>query len=256
MDRNEFSIATQDTGRGILHTVNSAASRESILFGTGLPESVGNLKASLEAVANASIAENWNANYTADGIQKQIRKHLSPVPNAYQAAQKDVQDKKRVIAKRFQELDMLPSAYDASLESDFRHSFNALDMAGKAAMIDRASEAQLASYLRAGRDAMGLDATLWKRAQDRYRLLSIVRKTGLQANFATQPSLENPTAFEPDFNAATEHANKMVDALIAEREALDDATGALSRFAVVIGVMLSVTPQAAFDWLCGNVSEI
>ena len=205
------------------------------------------------ATTFATEAANIVATYTPNARIGQlralaVRTLAKPVQRLMEAGRAEA----RAIAAAWARLIAVPvaDATTAALRQHDRSAFALLAIGDKAAWINNASVDQLAAIIEAGR-ACFPDVTpeIWDRAEQRYAALNFIRMAGTAADYARQPTVDEPLATGVDMDAAERAAN---DGLARHRqrgditEAVEQAVQGITN---VVALTSEMDVRSAFTML-------
>jgi hypothetical protein len=213
-----------------------------------------------EAVASfAPNAANIVATYTATARVGQLRiaavKTLAlPMQRFMGAGQAEA----RATDATWARLLTVPAAdaTTAMLRQEDRATFGLLAIGDKAAWIGRANVDRLGAIIEGGGDRANVTPEIWDHAENRYAALNFIRMAGTAADYARQPTVDDPLATGVDMAAAERAANEGLDRHRQRSEIIDAVEQAVQGITNVVALTCEMDVRAAFTMLTtGKVPE-
>lgn len=161
------------------------------------------------------------------------------------------QAESRAIAAAWARLIAVPvaDATTAMLRQSDRNAFAALAIGDKAAWINHASVEQLSSIIEAGRDRANVTSEIWDHAEQRYAALNFIRMAGTAADYARQPTVDEPLATGVDMDAAERAAKEGLDRHRQRAEIIDAVELAVQGITNVVALTCDIDVPSAFAML-------
>lgn len=216
---------------------------------TNAPTYIGALLDSLKVTTpkiNAN-AQELNPKRVPERNAAIIKQYVAP---AYQAAIDGTIAADEELAVRIARFETLPPVSDATTEAAHRDAWHALPtLAAKLAALTHWPIPAIASVMRAGREVLGMDAAQFEIGIQRIREHNLVTGEVARTQFRLKPTLQNPAPRGIDQQAVKAFAESAQEQWKAKAESIALARSTLQHVAVLVAVMCSITPEAAFELL-------
>lgn len=243
-----LQIITQKDDRGTMIASGNAVVYFAMELEKEIPANVA-LKNAIESVAPkvSRIAAESLPNVAMQKVRQEMGILVPPFQGAVDGGRHYTEQ----AAKERAKWDMIPAATDAVAEAAVRESYHALpDFSAKLAALQNWPIESLFAILRAGRQPLGLDETIWDTVMARVRAynLTLAHKT----TFTQAPTLANPIARGTDENALAAYVDSMGEKFAEKQQIIALARSTLQRVAMLVAVMTDQTPEQAFAMLMGE----
>ncbi|WP_394270641.1 hypothetical protein [Qipengyuania sp.] len=140
----------------------------------------------------------------------------------------------------------LPSI-DRKADAERRARFSAMEDAGTLMQSIMAADLADLTALVADGNIAALSHDAWREAQKQFLVLNTVARTGMQADFAGKPTLENPLPDGPDVEGARRQAEAVLDSHDADRQVIDIHRRVIQDYAGFLGHVFGIAPGQAFE---------
>lgn len=248
-DQSTLGLSVQDDdGRSAVARIRNDMMNEGARFAPQLAA----LSAGFEGAADevtANVARLRPDVLTAENRQSVIRRIRPP----WKALQGKVQEESRDYATDDARAVELPM--DLPLAAEDRKQFTALSIGDKANWIKDADRIRLAAILQGGRARFAdVPDELWQQIEDRYRVLTHIERTGLQADFQLQPNAQNPAIIGPDREASEKAAQQALAEFRQRKHVITEAEDVLRQTIIAVALMTDATVDQAFELLNGKAA--
>lgn len=236
----------QGWSEGETVTIAQRATPDDVLTDATVP-----LWAALEALPNATavIIRDYKPDTAKAKLSETVATTIAP---AFQSAVSAVIARKQERARITAEFAAPMQNLDPVKAGEDRTIFRALSLADKLRWIETTDRAGLGALLDAGRSRFPeLTDEQFDRVIQRNGAMLHAERTGLQANFATQPTADNPTANGADKAAAEANGLAALTRFMDESSELDRIDHTLSSTVRAVAALLDVQPDDAHAVLTG-----
>lgn len=193
-----------------------------------------------ESIAAAN-AEGAQGNYLAHEIKREI----APITAIYREYVRQVRSARENLAVRTARVMAVPEG-NQSLRATLANWFLSHSPAERIKLAMNCEFELAASIMQIGKVVSGLESRIWEEFSEHWMRIKHIQMTGLQADFALQPTADFVTAAGPDPKAAYKAAESVVADFKKESEVLDLA----EQFAKsVLETLMLLTEKPAADFL-------
>ncbi|WP_439567749.1 hypothetical protein [Sphingopyxis sp.] len=246
-----IQISTRADGDVDVTTINTPNGNATVANRKGgrFAKEKADLHAGFAALADetAPMAERLQPAALFEAMRPAIDKTVAP---PYRAMMSAVQAGKRADTERFAVLNSVRS--DDPFAAEDRALFRTLNAGQRAAWLVGADRAQLAAILSAGRSRWSdIPDELWNVATERHATLAHLERTGALANFARQPTPDDPAPVGPDQEAAESATLAALQQARSEMAEIGQAEETLRRTIAAVAVAASLTVSDAHKLLIG-----